>query len=175
MDFGLILRAHLGHTIAGIVLAVFTSLVTPELFWWFSPVFIGLMLSIPVSALSGSATLGTAAYRAHLLVNPTEGRRFRPRILRRFDALSHRLEEQAPIERLKATFTDPARLRLCAQALPPASADEESAVRAKFGDRGIEALTGLSPDERLVALSSPAIRSMLHRGAWLPATADKVA
>jgi len=50
-----VMRAHLGHTVFGVVLALTAMLLSKELFYWLLPITIGLMLSIPLSWLSGGA------------------------------------------------------------------------------------------------------------------------
>ena len=50
-----IMRAHVGHTLFGIVLAAISLLLSKELFYWLLPITTGLMLSIPLSWLSGGA------------------------------------------------------------------------------------------------------------------------
>lgn len=51
----LVMRAHLGHTVFGVVLALTAMLLSKELFYWLLPITVGLMLSIPLSWLSGGA------------------------------------------------------------------------------------------------------------------------
>lgn len=46
-------QAHLNHTIFGSIIAVIALLISKEIFYWLSPITIGLMLSIPLSWLSG--------------------------------------------------------------------------------------------------------------------------
>jgi membrane glycosyltransferase len=48
-------RAHAGHTVFGVALALTALLLSKELFYWLLPITIGLMLSIPLSWLSGGA------------------------------------------------------------------------------------------------------------------------
>ena len=50
-----VMRAHLGHTVFGVVLALTALSLSTELFYWLLPITIGLMLSIPLSWLSGGA------------------------------------------------------------------------------------------------------------------------
>ncbi|MFT6899649.1 MAG: membrane glycosyltransferase [Paraglaciecola sp.] len=50
-----VMRAHSGHTIFGIALALTALLLSKELFYWLLPITIGLTCSIPLSWLSGGA------------------------------------------------------------------------------------------------------------------------
>ncbi|MBB1380800.1 glucans biosynthesis glucosyltransferase MdoH, partial [Shewanella sp. SR41-2] len=50
-----VMRAHLGHTVFGVALALTALSLSTELFYWLLPITIGLMLSIPLSWLSGGA------------------------------------------------------------------------------------------------------------------------
>ena len=50
-----VMRAHLGHTVFGGGLALTALSLSTELFYWLLPITIGLMLSIPLSWLSGGA------------------------------------------------------------------------------------------------------------------------
>jgi len=46
-------RAHIGHTLFGVILAVIAILLSKQLFYWLLPITSGLMLSIPLSWISG--------------------------------------------------------------------------------------------------------------------------
>lgn len=63
---------HRGHTILGVVLGVSAYAVSPMLLAWMSPVVLGLLLAIPLSALGASRRAGQALARAGLLLTPEE-------------------------------------------------------------------------------------------------------
>ncbi len=63
---------HRGHTILGIALGVSAYVVSPLLLAWMSPVVLGLVLAIPLSALGASRRCGQALARAGLLLTPEE-------------------------------------------------------------------------------------------------------
>ncbi len=63
---------HRGHTILGVVLGVSAYAVSPMLLAWMSPVVLGLLLAIPLSALGASRRCGQALARAGLLLTPSE-------------------------------------------------------------------------------------------------------
>lgn len=84
-----IARRHLVHTILGMLLAAAAYAVSPPFLAWLSPVVVGLLLSIPVSAAVGRQDLGRAARRLGLLVTPEEA--VPPAVLQRANDLSHEL------------------------------------------------------------------------------------
>lgn len=53
LSWKLAVRAHLGHTLFGAILAIIALLISKQLFYWLLPITSGLMLSIPLSWLSG--------------------------------------------------------------------------------------------------------------------------
>lgn len=77
-------NAHGSQTIAGILLALVGFWLTPDLFIWLSPVFFGLILSIPISMLISSQALGRFARKLGLLVIPEEVTV--PRVIQRLHA-----------------------------------------------------------------------------------------
>ncbi|MES2697620.1 MAG: glucans biosynthesis glucosyltransferase MdoH, partial [Verrucomicrobiota bacterium] len=64
--------AHLGQTLFGIALAVFVARLSPALAWWMSPLLAGLILSIPLSFLTGSVSLGERFRRWGIFATPEE-------------------------------------------------------------------------------------------------------
>jgi membrane glycosyltransferase len=65
-------RRHRTHTLFGVVLAVAAYAVSPGLLAWLSPVVLGLVLAIPMSAATGWQGLGKAFRRLGLLAIPEE-------------------------------------------------------------------------------------------------------
>ena len=61
------------------------ALLAPELLWWLSPVLAGLLLSVPMSRVSGSVLAGRMLARIGLLLTPEEVDP--PAVLARRDAL----------------------------------------------------------------------------------------
>jgi membrane glycosyltransferase len=72
IPFRELVRRHRSHTICGVLLAGIAYSVSPVLLAWMSPVALGLVLAIPVSALTGWPALGQAVRRLGLLVTPEE-------------------------------------------------------------------------------------------------------
>jgi membrane glycosyltransferase len=61
-----------GHTLIGVLWGWFMWQLDPTLFWWFTPVLAGLILSIPLSVLTSRRGLGSAARRMGLFLSPEE-------------------------------------------------------------------------------------------------------
>ena len=67
-----IVHRHLWHTVFGVMMAVAAWLVSPALFLWMIPIVLGLVLAIPVSALTAQPSAGQLARRAGLFRTPEE-------------------------------------------------------------------------------------------------------
>jgi membrane glycosyltransferase len=65
-------RRHWASTLLGATWTVLLLAATPKLFWWFSPVLAGFLLSIPISVYSSRASLGERARKAGLFLTPEE-------------------------------------------------------------------------------------------------------
>jgi membrane glycosyltransferase len=78
-------RFHWGHTLAGVVLGVLFGVLSPPLLAWLSPVLAGMLLSVPLSRLSGSLGAGLALAHLGILTTPEEAHI--PAIVRRRDEL----------------------------------------------------------------------------------------
>jgi membrane glycosyltransferase len=86
IPFRAVARRHRAHTVFGVVLAVAAYAVSPELLAWLAPVVLGLVLAIPVSAITGWQELGKAVRRLGLLATPEEIEP--PAVLRRANKLT---------------------------------------------------------------------------------------
>ena len=67
-----IVRRHRWHTVLGIVAGGSAFMIATSLFLWMSPTILGLVLSIPLSWVSGSLATGLALKRFGLLLTPDE-------------------------------------------------------------------------------------------------------
>jgi membrane glycosyltransferase len=65
-------RAYAAHTLIGAVSAAVLYAFIPELFWWFSPLTGGLVLSIPLALLSADPRVGRWAQRHALFLTPVQ-------------------------------------------------------------------------------------------------------
>jgi membrane glycosyltransferase len=161
LPFRVIARRHRTHTICGVVLAVAAYAVSPVLLAWVSPVVLGLVLAIPVSAITGWPALGRAVRRLGLLVTPEEIDP--PMVLRRINELTGEWATMRPrVQEALARLAGDAPLRaLHAMILPtrPNQRKGEYDVDLLLGlaklddaDTLQEAAALLSPQEKLAVL-----------------------
>jgi membrane glycosyltransferase len=87
-----LLRRYGWHTAFGIALAVAAYVVSVPLFLWMSPVILGLVLAIPLAAVTASPGIGGALRRLGLLLIPEE--RDPPDVIARAAALGRELVER---------------------------------------------------------------------------------
>jgi membrane glycosyltransferase len=66
------IRRHWGHTLIGLVWGLFMWRLNQYLFWWFTPVFSGMVLSIPLSVWTSRRSLGARARKLGLFLTPEE-------------------------------------------------------------------------------------------------------
>ncbi|MEZ5785714.1 MAG: hypothetical protein R3D62_04355 [Xanthobacteraceae bacterium] len=102
LPFRVLARSYLGHTTVGVLLAAAAIAVSWPLFLWMTPVIVGLVLAIPLAAVTASAAFGRGLQRLGLLATPEE--RDPPEVLQRANALARMVEcdddVTAPILRL---------------------------------------------------------------------------
>ncbi|HXF11331.1 MAG TPA: glucans biosynthesis glucosyltransferase MdoH [Desulfuromonadaceae bacterium] len=65
-------RRHWGHVLIGVIWGSFMWWLDPKLFWWFTPMLAGMVLSIPLSVVTSQARLGIRARQAGLFLTPEE-------------------------------------------------------------------------------------------------------
>jgi membrane glycosyltransferase len=63
---------HWGHTLTGIVWGSLIWWLAPSMFWWFVPVFAGMVLAIPLSVLTSRSSWGSRARSLGLFLTPEE-------------------------------------------------------------------------------------------------------
>ncbi|HEX9046832.1 MAG TPA: glucans biosynthesis glucosyltransferase MdoH [Verrucomicrobiae bacterium] len=66
------LQRHWGHTLIGCAWGWFTWELDPGLFWWFTPVLAGMVLSVPLSVLTSRRNLGARAKSMGFFLTPEE-------------------------------------------------------------------------------------------------------
>ncbi len=71
-DFMAALRNYRPHTIAGLVATAAVALLAPHLLWWFLPIVIGLVFSVPITGVLDSVAIGQWLARRKLLLIPEE-------------------------------------------------------------------------------------------------------
>lgn len=72
IDWGEALTAYWGHSLIGILWGFVAWHINPAFFWWMSPIFIGLLLSIPLAILLSKKSVGSLLCRMKLLSTPQE-------------------------------------------------------------------------------------------------------
>ena len=68
----MIARQHLGHTVAGLALCLITLMISVQVWFWLSPVWVGLCLAIPIVFLMSRRSAGEVARRNNLFVTAAE-------------------------------------------------------------------------------------------------------
>ena len=132
-----IARRHRAHTLFGVGLAVAAYAVSPPFLLWMSPVVLGLVLAIPLSALTGQPAVGRALRRLGLLVTPEETEP--PAVLQRASELTQGLTAHSPqvTDALTQLASDPDLRRLHVAMLSPEPARRK-------GDYDVDLLVGLA-------------------------------
>jgi membrane glycosyltransferase len=137
-----ICRQYATTTVLGIALAISAYMVSVSLLFWMSPVIAGLLLSIPIAALTSMKAAGQVLRRAGLLATPEEC--LPPPVAARADALLRAgagCEPSAPITLLAGS---PELLQLHLRALPetapptPGKIDVNLAVALAKIDTGLD-------------------------------------
>jgi membrane glycosyltransferase len=65
---------HAGQTLIGLVWGISTFILVPHYFWWLSPVFAGMVFSIPISIILSKVAFGQGLQRFGLFLTPEESR-----------------------------------------------------------------------------------------------------
>jgi membrane glycosyltransferase len=99
--------AHWGQTLLGLAIGALTLAIDLNLFWWLSPLVLGLLLAIPIAQLSSRLDLGMRSGRLGLFLIPEEVAT--PRVIARANELHARLalETPAPRDGLAWVLGDP--------------------------------------------------------------------
>ncbi|MFH1557339.1 MAG: glucans biosynthesis glucosyltransferase MdoH [Pseudomonadota bacterium] len=160
VPLGALLQRYGFHTLLGIALGVVAYLIAAPLFWWMSPVILGLVLAVPLVALTALRGAGTGLRRLGLLMVPEE--RTPPQVLEQAGAIAERLAVELREGEAVARLRGDAGLRAAHLAfLPDGGArrrgdhsPERLVARAKIADAASlpEALRALSAREKAAAL-----------------------
>ncbi len=167
--FGDAVNAHGLQTIAGIVLALIGFWLSPDLFLWLSPVYFGLIFSIPISMLISSQKLGYIARRLGLLIIPEEINV--PRVIRRlnesephYQSLVDSLHDTDPLTHL---LNDVSLLDLHLRVLdanPEYQRDDDEQLERECGLAYHGGSSYLQPADREKLMQSPAsLRHLNHK------------
>ena len=166
------LRRHAGGTMLGLVWSGLFLFAAPKLFWWFSPVLIGLVLAIPVSVWSSRATAGDWAKRHGLWLIPEEITT--PQVLRRLQeelANAHARRWAAQCDGLAWVMKDTEVFELHLAFLPPADTPADplsqhrlAGLQLKLRYDGPHALT--RQEKRELLLNSDSVRICRYQRSW---------
>jgi membrane glycosyltransferase len=163
-----IVRRHRPHTLLGAVAGLSAMMISTSLFLWMSPTILGLVLAIPLSALSGQLGAGLTLKRLGLLMTPDE--RHPPEIVHRANVLQAENARSGfdDEDSLAVLFRDSA-LRDRHEAMLPHVSHrqrgefeaERVLAEAKIIDAETidEAMRWLKPKERMIVLHD---RALLH-------------
>ncbi len=177
------MRRHWGHTLIGVMWGAFAWQLDKPLFWWFTPVLAGMVLSIPLSVLTSRRSLGARARGLGLFLTPEELSPPPELVSLRAHLKVHELTEDLAPRRshpgLADAVLDPyvnaihvSLLRekqlnpVYAEQLAALGAGRED-VRALGEKLLVEGPDKLTATERLLIMSDARIMVWLHRQAWL--------
>ena len=166
VPFTAIVRRHRSHVAMGVLSLIAGLLISPSLVAWMSPTIAGLILSIPISYLTGQRWLGLVFRRAGVLNTPEETTT--PPVAKRGRALYKGLQRSGEDEAngLQAIHDDPQLRELHERWLPARKPRQRGVISA---DRALaetklaeaetieDAVDWLNRGERLVALSDRAL------------------
>jgi membrane glycosyltransferase len=177
-------QRHWGHMLIGVVWGWFTWKLDPGLFWWFTPVLAGMVLSVPLSVLTSRRTVGTWAKTCGLFLTPEETAPPRELVSLRSRMKIHDLTADGiPQFRthagLATAVLDPyvnavhvSLLRekqmnpVYAEHLKRMGANTEAAK--ELGEKLLAQGPGrLQPAERMLVLADQGVMVWLHQQAWL--------
>jgi membrane glycosyltransferase len=70
--WGAAFRAHISHTVFGLVVGIGAFVLQPQLFYWLSPLVLGLLVAVPIAQWSSRRDVGAALRRLGLFLIPEE-------------------------------------------------------------------------------------------------------
>jgi membrane glycosyltransferase len=176
------LRHHGLDTVVAAVWGLSVHWLSPQYFWWLTPIVVALVLSVPTSVLASRVRLGDRARRMGLFVTPEESTL--PRELSDLgEESASSLERQTALPPLESdgfvrAVVDPYVNALHRALLgPPRSL--RAAIRARRQDlvdkACAEGPSSLDAAERRVLLYDPQVITYLHRHVWALPAQEKAA
>jgi membrane glycosyltransferase len=176
-------RRHWGHTAVGLVWGTLVWRLDHPTFWWFIPVIVGMVLSIPVSVLTSRTSLGGRARSLGLFLTPEETSppseldtvRMRMALLERTGAVTSGAPDAGIAEAVLDPYVNAIHVSLLREKrLNP----EYSEALTKLGvgkpevrelgermlTKGVDAIT---EQEKILVLSDAEVMSWLHRQTWI--------
>ncbi|CAI3931629.1 Membrane glycosyltransferase (MdoH) [Commensalibacter communis] len=112
-----VVRDYWRHTAFGILVGIFAWEVSPSLFFWMTPVLLGLLLAIPLVWITSSQRFGAFCMKIGLLIIPEETAR--PDILRRDRIEKRRVMDMEVQDAFSTLVNDPELVALHMSCLPP--------------------------------------------------------
>lgn len=168
-----LLHAHASHTVIGLAWALLLAHAAPRMLPWLAPVLIGLIFSIPLSALSSRVRLGRAARRRGLFCIPEELNP--PEELAELEHLPEEAPAEIPAEGgpdrgLVRAVLDPYINALHLGLLRDRSQQQTEEIRQYFEENREKLLregpSGLAAKEKLALLLDAESVYWLHRELW---------
>jgi membrane glycosyltransferase len=177
------IRRHWGHTLIGLVWGIFMWQLNQVLFWWFTPVFTGMVLSIPLSVWTSRRSLGARARKLGLFLTPEETKppvelvslRSQLRIHEMTDDTTPRHPHAGLAEAVLDPYVNAIHVSLLREKqLNPVYAEQlarlgagREEVRALGRKLLAEGPTQLTAAERLLVMTDAHAMVRLHQQAWL--------
>ncbi|HVU26574.1 MAG TPA: glucans biosynthesis glucosyltransferase MdoH [Verrucomicrobiae bacterium] len=179
-------RRHWGHTLVGLVWGTFMWRLEPALFWWFTPVLAGMILSIPLSVFTSRKSLGGQTRKFGLFLTPEETQppveiislRERMKTHENAGDNSPRQKHAGLAEAALDPYVNAIHVSLLREKqLNPVYAEQFSRLGA--GSREVQMLgekllaegpDQLTADERLSVMADQSVMVWLHRQSWLRPT-----
>jgi membrane glycosyltransferase len=176
------IQRHWGHTLIGVAWGWFMWRLDPGLFWWFTPVLAGMVLSVPLSVFTSRRSLGARAKSLGLFLTPEETRPPLELVSLRSRMKIHELtEDDAPgpahhglakavldpyVNAIHVTLLREKKLNpVYAEHLTRLGAGGE-AVRELGEKLLIAGPEKLTPAERMAVLADQGVMVWLHQQAW---------
>jgi membrane glycosyltransferase len=177
------IQRHWGHVLIGVVWGGFMWTLDPTLFWWFTPVLAGMVLSVPLSVFTSRRSLGLRARSLGLFLTPEETAPPAEIVSLRARLKIHELiaEARAPhrshsglADAVLDPYVNAIHVSLLREKLlNPVYAEEgrllgvgTDATRLLGEKLLLEGPDKLTPGDRLLVLADQAVMVRLHQQAW---------
>jgi membrane glycosyltransferase len=180
------MQRHWGHTLIGVLWGWFTWKLEPGLFWWFTPVLAGMVLSVPLSVLTSRSSLGAHAKKLGLFLTPEETRPPMEIVSLRSRMKIHELTEDEymahssrPHSGLARAVLDPYVNAIHVTLLREKNLNPVYAEQFKKIGAGTDAVRDLGekllahgpeklkPSERMAVMADQRVMVWLHQQAWV--------
>ena len=177
------LQRHWGHVLIGVVWGAFMWQLEPAMFWWFTPVLAGMVLSVPISVLTSRRSLGARAKSLGLFLTPEETQppaeiislRAQMKIHDLTDDTTPRPTHAGLAEAVSILTSTPSTFRSCAKnsstRFTPSNSPGSVPAPRQVGALGDELLAEgpdkLTQPERMSVMADQRVMVWLHQQAWL--------